>query len=380
MVNVIVLCVELMLDAAGVVAGIIVLKRSADNSLQRAWGVLAFCLATLLLCDNLEWMWLFSQGIEVMIPRFTEVPMNHLSIWHIVRVIVFFQFFSIFPHMSLKPGWMTWSRAINYAIPILLIICVSCCYHFFNGYYTELKSFEDIVRNMHKRDVIVRLSLFVFSVITPTINFLLPYLKKWTPVRRKQSKAMTIYMICFGVIMSGYIWLMLGTSGICFNLFGYIVILPVIYLDILYIRNENPLSLPPAPVEELKSEEIAAIQEIEVSPIVLELCNKLQLFMKENKSFTDPQYSLQNLLDDVSTNENRLNKAFHYDGFSGFRDFINFHRLQFFKEQAVLKKELTVKELMFMSGFTSRSSFYRYFASIEQMSPSEYLDKIKENK
>lgn len=379
MVNVIVLCVELLLDAAGVVAGIIVLKRSADNSLQRAWGVLALCLAMLLLCDNLEWMWLFSQGIEVMIPRFTEVPMNHLSLWHIVRVIVFFQFFSIFPHMSLKPGWMTWSRAINYAIPILLIICVACCYHFFNGYYTELKSFEDIIRNIHKQDVIVRLSLFVFSVITPTINFLFPYLRKWTPVRRKQSKAMTIYMLCFGVIMSGYIWLMLGTSGICFNLFGYFVILPVIYLDMMYIRNENPLSLPPAPVEELKSEEIAAIQEIEVSPIVLELCNKLQLYMKENKSFTDPQYSLQNLLEEVGTNENRLNKAFHYDGFSGFRDFINFHRLQFFKEQAALQKELTVKELMFMSGFTSRSSFYRYFASIEKMSPSEYLDKIKEN-
>ena len=223
----------------------------------------------------------------------------------------------------------------------------------------------------------VRFILFVVSVITPSINFLFPYLKKWIPIRRKQSRAMTIYMVCFGMIMSGYIWLMLGTSGFCFNLFGYLVVVPAIYLNVLYILEANPLALPPLPVEEMKTEELEAIQEIEVSPVVLELTNRLQSFMKENKSFTNPQYSLQDLLADLGTNENRLNKALHYDGFSGFRDYVNYHRLQYFKEQAVLEKDLTVKELMFKSGFTSRSSFYRLFANMEKMSPSEYLEKLQ---
>ena len=97
MVNVIVLCIELLLDIVGLVLGILVYSRSSDNNgLTKAWGVLAITLSFLLLCDNLEWMWIFSRGGEETIPRFTEVPMNHLSIWHIVRVIVFFQFFSIF--------------------------------------------------------------------------------------------------------------------------------------------------------------------------------------------------------------------------------------------------------------------------------------------
>ena len=100
MVNVIVLCIELLLDIVGLVLGILVYSRSSDNNgLTKAWGVLAITLSFLLLCDNLEWMWIFSRGGEETIPRFTEVPMNHLSIWHIVRVIVFFQFFSIF-HIS----------------------------------------------------------------------------------------------------------------------------------------------------------------------------------------------------------------------------------------------------------------------------------------
>lgn len=376
MVSVFVLCFELFLDLVGIITGIIVLKRSADNRLQKAWGTLAVSLSLLLFCDNTEWLYLFNKGVEEM-PRFTEVPMNHLSIWHIVRVIVFFQFFSLFPIASLKPGWMKLTRVINLSIPIMLIICIACCYQLFNGQYTELKSFADIWQNFGKQDVIVRFVLFVVSVITPSVNFLFPYFKQWIPIRRKQSRAMVYYMICFGMIMSGYIWLMLGTSGICFNIFGYLVVVPVIYLNILYIFEANPLALPPLPVEDMKSEEIEAIQEIEVSPVVLELSNKLQVFMRENSPFINPQYTLQDLLVGLNTNENRLNKALHYDGFSGFRDYVNYQRLQYFKEQAILYKDLTVKELMFKSGFTSRSSFYRLFANIEKMSPSEYLEMLQ---
>lgn len=381
MVSVLVLCIELLLDIVGLALGIIVFSRSSDNRLQKAWGMLAITLSLLLLCDNLEWIWLFSRGGENALPRFTEVPMNHLSLWHIVRVIVFFQFFSLFPIASLMPGWLNTTRVINLCIPIILIICIACCYQLFNGHYTILKSFADIRENIGNQDVLVRLFLFIISVITPSVNFLFPYMKRWIPVRRKQSRAMTIYMFCYAMIMSGYIWLMLGTSGLCFNVFGIIVILPTIYLNVLYLRHENPLSLPPPPVEELKREEIEAIREIAVSPVVLDLCDQLQTLMKENKAYTNPQYSLQDLLNDLNTNENRLDKALHYDGFSGFRDFINFHRLQYFKEQARLQKDLSVKELMFMSGFTSRSSFYRYFANVEKMSPGEYMDMLHtENK
>lgn len=376
MTSVITLFIELLLDIVGLVTGIIVLRRSLESGLRRAWGMLATALSLLLLCDNLEWMWLFSRATEQM-PFWVDLPMDHLSIWHIVRTVIFFQFFSLFPIASLKPGWMISTRILNMLIPVLLIVCISCCYQFFNGHYTPLESFAAIGQNIGKQDVVVRLLLFIVSVLAPSINFLLPFLGRWIPFRRRQSRGMYIYMGCFALIMSGYIWLMLGTSGLSFNFFGYFVIVPTVFLNILYIRNDNPLSLPPLPIENMNQREINTMKEIEVSPLILELSNRLQAFMEERTPFVNSQYSMQDLLEDLKTNEHRFNKVLRYNGFSGFRDYISFKRLQYFKEQAALGKELTVKELMFMSGFTSRSSFYRYFASIENMSPSEYLEIIE---
>ena len=90
MTSVIMLFIELLLDIVGLVTGGIIWAHSSESKIRKAWGMLATTLSLLLLCDNIEWMWLFSRGVEE-IPRFVEVPMDHLSIWHIVRVIFFFQ-------------------------------------------------------------------------------------------------------------------------------------------------------------------------------------------------------------------------------------------------------------------------------------------------
>lgn len=376
MVNIHVLCTEILLDAIGLVMGSIVLKRSSDNKMQRAWGLLSIALSILLFLDNIEWIYLYVKDLK-RLPGQAVLLLDHLSIWHMVRTVIFFQFFSLFPLASLKPGWLTLSRITNFCIPIILITCIACCYEFFNGQYTELDSFSEILKHTNKLDVNLRIILFIVSVITPSVNFVFLFLKRWIPIRRKQNRSTIIYMSCFGLIMSGYIWLMLGTTGMSFNLFGYLVIVPMIFLNILYLRNENPLSLPVDPVEQLKLEEAEGVREIEVSISVLELNNQLQALIKDQKPFIDPEYSLTDLLMNLDTNEHKLTNVLRYNGFSGFREYINYVRLQYFKEQAAIEKESTVKELMFKSGFTSRSSFYRYFSSIEKMSPTEYIEKLK---
>lgn len=381
MVNVLILLFEITLDIVGLISGIIVLTRAQDSCLQKSWGWLITSLSILLLCDNIEWIYIFfhEQTFSSSI-YYATLPMEHLSIWHIFRTIIFFQLFSLFPIASLRPGLLSTERIINLSIPMFLILCVILCYEVFNGSNTVLMSFESIWCNIHQLDVKVRLSVFIASVIAPSCNFLFPLFKKWTPFSRKLSKDMYFYYISFGLIMSGYIWLMLGTNGLSFHIFGLVVIIPSIYMNILYLSSENPLSLPPAPIINLKNKEIEAIKEIEVSPVIMELSKKMEFIMKEYIPFTEPEYAIKDLVNDLNTNEHRLNKALRYKGFSGFRDYINFYRLQYFKEEAAKDCNLTIKELMYKSGFSSRSSFYRYFANIENMSPTEYLEHIKKNR
>lgn len=376
MVSTLMIYIELTLDITAFIMGTIVLSRSHDNTLQKAWGMLAISLSLLLFCDNLEWVILFSKSTHDSY-YYPHLPLDHLSLWHIFRAILFFQIFSLFPMASLRPGWLTTSKIISMSIPFMLIWCIILCYIFFNGEITPLKQFEDIGTYWKNLDVKVRLYVFIFSVIAPSYIFMYPILRKWEPMQRKQSKGMYFYIVSFALIMGGYIWLMLGTSSTSFNLFGYIVIIPVIYLNGLYLHNENPLSLPRNPIDKLEAKDIEAIQEIEVSPVVLQLSKRLEQFINEQTPFIHSEYSLKDLLKDLGTNEHRLNKTLRYLGFSGFRDYINFNRLQYFKQMATENKFMNVKELMYKSGFTSKSTFYRYFASIEKMSPSEFLEKLQ---
>ena len=87
MVNIHVLCTELSLDAIGLVMGTIVLIRSSDNKLQRAWGFLAITLSILLLLDNTEWVYLYGKGGKGL-PDRAILLLDHLSLWHIVRTVL----------------------------------------------------------------------------------------------------------------------------------------------------------------------------------------------------------------------------------------------------------------------------------------------------
>ena len=113
MVNIHVLCTEILLDAIGLVMGSIVLRHASDNKMQRAWGILSITLSILLLLDNIEWIYLYGKGGDGL-PDRAVLLLDHLSIWHMVRTVIFFQFFSLFPLASLKPGWLTLSRITNF--------------------------------------------------------------------------------------------------------------------------------------------------------------------------------------------------------------------------------------------------------------------------
>lgn len=94
MVNIHVLCTEILLDAIGLVMGSIVLRHASDNKMQRAWGILSITLSILLLLDNIEWIYLYGKGVDGL-PGRAVLLLDHLSIWHMVRTVIFSSFFIV---------------------------------------------------------------------------------------------------------------------------------------------------------------------------------------------------------------------------------------------------------------------------------------------
>ncbi len=373
MISIILLLFEILLDFAGVATAIIILVNFTREKLTRVWGVLALLLSGLLLVDNIQWIYPLLRNATI--PLYIAQPLDHLSLWHIFRVVIFLQFYSFFPIAFCRPGWLDISKIISLSIPALVISCIAICYHYFGNHYTHLASFGGIIDNIFEKDVVVRGILFIFSIISPCLNFFVLFMLGRGSCKWHENRGMRFFMISFVAIILAYCWLMLGTSPASFHVFGCTVISFVLYMNILHLRGLEPFF----PIYPTLIDDIQGRKDSEVSPVIIELSDMLKSLMKNKAPFTNPNYSLQDLLNDLNTNENRLNKALHYIGYSGFRDYINYERVQYFKQAAFTAQDKTVKELLYESGFTSRSSFYRHFSNIEKISPMQYIENIKTN-
>lgn len=52
-------------------------------------------------------------------------------------------------------------------------------------------------------------------------------------------------------------------------------------------------------------------------------------------------------------------------------------RLQYFRQLALSAPEKNIKELIFLSGFNSRATFYRNFSDKFGMSPTQFIDQLR---
>ncbi len=102
--------------------------------------------------------------------------------------------------------------------------------------------------------------------------------------------------------------------------------------------------------------------------------DKLASVMQEQKPFLSAELSLEGLAEKVGFSPKRVSQAIN-DGFGkNFFEYINEHRIReaerIFRESA--DPRLTVLEVMYASGFNSKSSFNGIFKQQTGMTPSEY--------
>lgn len=112
---------------------------------------------------------------------------------------------------------------------------------------------------------------------------------------------------------------------------------------------------------------------------IQEIHLQLTQVMIAEKLYTNPDLTLSELAEKLNVQPNNLSQVINSVEKKNFYDYINYHRIEEFKNKVALPEsnKFTLLSLAFECGFNSKTSFNRNFKKVTNLSPSEYLNQQK---
>jgi AraC-like DNA-binding protein len=108
--------------------------------------------------------------------------------------------------------------------------------------------------------------------------------------------------------------------------------------------------------------------------------NQLQQLMTSKKPFLEPKLTLNTLANELGITVNHISQVINQFQGKNFYDFVNEYRIEEFKTRALSQKNkhLSLLAIALDSGFNSKSSFNSVFKKHTGMTPSQFLEKEKQ--
>jgi AraC-like DNA-binding protein len=106
---------------------------------------------------------------------------------------------------------------------------------------------------------------------------------------------------------------------------------------------------------------------------------RLSRYMTDEKPFTEPELSLNDLAGRLSISPNQLSQVINEQFGKNFWDYVNQHRIQEVETQFQrgIHRKQTLLAIALDAGFNSKASFNRAFKKFTGQTPSEYLKGIE---
>lgn len=355
------LSIELTLDLIALIIGVILIFKAKDNYPKLYWGIIAMGIGIMFSWENSSWLTIVTDTPEY----------NYADLLSIDKMLKWYALASIaalFPIASLSPGYFNHFRIFTFLLPPIITITVGICYLGFNGTITPITSLNEISTNINHMDVKLRLCIFLLSVLTPLLFFIYSLIGNKT--YRKMNNNMYLFIGFLFLFLGIYILFTLYINEFIFNLFGIMAIVFTVLFSILYLYYENPFSDHINMICDTENES----QQTEKACHPLPLFSVIESHLKEHHPFTDQNYSIENLAEALNVKGQDVSAAIKSKGFTGFREYINNLRLEYFKQLSAENHDKNVKELMYACGFNSRATFYRNFSEKYGISPSKFID------
>jgi TolB-like protein/AraC-like DNA-binding protein/cytochrome c-type biogenesis protein CcmH/NrfG len=131
-------------------------------------------------------------------------------------------------------------------------------------------------------------------------------------------------------------------------------------------------------VEEINPNEKGRLLDAEIADFYTK---KLITHLTEEQAFLIPNLSLRLLADQVDIHPNKLSWLLNESIGKNFNEFINFYRIEYFKQLALDPKNshISLIGLAYESGFNSKTVFNTYFKKETGMTPKEFLKQNQSN-
>lgn len=105
------------------------------------------------------------------------------------------------------------------------------------------------------------------------------------------------------------------------------------------------------------------------------LYQKLRQLLENERLFLNPDLTLKRMADKLATNTKYLSQVINHQTGLNFQQFINRYRVEEAKSKISDKhfKHLTLYGIALQCGFKNKSTFYKVFKEITQVTPKEFL-------
>lgn len=108
-----------------------------------------------------------------------------------------------------------------------------------------------------------------------------------------------------------------------------------------------------------------------------EIADEISDYLSQNKTFLNAELSLRKFSDELGKDSRLVSQAINEIFNTNFSDYINSYRLEYAKEQLIkaTNAEKNVSQILYESGFNSKTSFYNYFKKKTGLSPKDFRAK-----
>lgn len=276
---------------------------------------------------------------------------------------------SIFPIISLNPEWRNVKVLGIILIPSLIFIAFYVLYSQNLIFTTELinqhsisGNIRTIIGNIHHPDVAIRVFLLFLIPLHPLHLFLrrkqLFYNKRRKPTSNYNTYS--IFLVILSLVFVSFL-IKLPYSLYLVLLSSTIILLIV---GIGYRMNTSYLT-------------VFSKNDADINDSSREIYRKVVLRVIDGDGYLDDSLQLQTIANEMGIRKQDIIDAIHSEGYSGFKEFINSIKLGRFKRLAEENHNEQIIVLSELAGFTSKTTFYRIFKDAEGITPTEFMDKLK---